>query len=273
MLDPGRPDPISSDLIAQACADTPIRHGFFTRAGGTSEGIFRGLNVGLGSSDERDKVVENRSRVCRWFTLPDDRLATLYQIHSTDVVVVDAVQAGERPQGDAMVTATPGIVLGVLTADCGPILFADPQANVVGAAHAGWKGALYGIVEQTVSAMEELGAERNRIVACLGPSISGRNYETGPEFRQNFIETDPESAAFFSEPGSTGHAFFDLPEFTMMQLKRSGVRAGRTGHCTYHDEDRFFSYRRTTHRREPDYGRQISVIGIVEGGAGDGPAF
>jgi YfiH family protein len=273
MLDPGRPDPISSDLIAHACADTPIRHGFFTRAGGTSNGIYRGLNVGLGSDDDRDNVIENRSRVCRWFTLPDDRLATLHQIHSTDVVVVDGIPSDERPKGDAMVTAAPGIVLGVLTADCGPVLFADPQAKVVAAAHAGWKGALYGIVEQTISAMERLGAERERIVACLGPSISGTNYETGPEFRQHFVETDPESAAYFSKPESNGHALFDLPRYTMLQLERSGVQSGRTGHCTYHDEGRFFSYRRTTHRREPDYGRQISAIGIVEGGRGDGPPF
>jgi hypothetical protein len=273
MLDPGRPNPISSDLIAHACAGTTIRHGFFTRAGGTSSGIYRGLNVGLGSADDRDKVAENRSRVCGWFALPDDRLATLHQIHSTDVVVVDKAPDGERPKGDAMVTATPGIVLGVLTADCGPLLFADPQAGVVAAAHAGWKGALYGIVEQTVSAMERLGAERQRITACLGPSISGRNYETGPEFRQHFIESDPASAAFFSDPDARGHALFDLPQYTMMQLERSGLRAERTGHCTYHDEDRFFSYRRTTHRGEPDYGRQISAIGLVEGGRGNGPAF
>jgi len=265
MLDLGRPEPIVSDTLKEACSNTAIRHGYFTRIGGTSGGIYRGLNVGLGSDDEPDDVRENRARVCRWFHLPEDRLATLHQIHSTDVVVVDRPIDGSRPKADALVTATPGIVLGVLTADCGPILFADPEAGVVGAAHAGWKGAFNGVAEATIEAMVSLGARREAIIACLGPCISGANYEVGPEFVDRFLAQGSANAIYFEPSANDGHRMFDLQAFTLDRLAMAGVRAVSVGECTYADEDRFFSFRRATHRGEPDYGRQISAISIIDG--------
>jgi len=266
MLDLGRPEPIVSELLEEACSDTAIRHGYFTRIGGTSGGIYNGLNVGLGSDDKREDVLENRARVCRWFRLPEDRLATLHQVHSSDVIVLDGPPENARPKADALVTATPGLVLGVLTADCGPILFADPEAGVIGAAHAGWKGALGGIGEATIEAMESLGARRDAIVACLGPSISGANYEVGPEFVDRFTAEDEDNEGWFAPAAKEGHRMFDLQAYTLDRLRKSGIRAVSSGHCTYRDEDRFFSYRRATHRGEPDYGRQISAISIIDGG-------
>ena len=265
MLDQGQPNPITSDLLAEACADSAIRHGFFTRAGGVSSGIYRGLNVGLGSDDERRDIEENRSRVCDWFEVAADRLATPHQIHSPHVWVVDDGFAGDRPKADAVVCATPGLAIGVLTADCGPVLLADSRAGVVGAAHAGWSGALNGIVENTIAAMEALGAQRRHIVACLGPSISGTHYEVGPEYVERFVGQDPASERFFSPSEKAGHCYFDLQNYTLGRLREAGVAADMSGHCTYADEERFFSYRRKTHRNEPDYGRQISAICIVEG--------
>ncbi len=266
MLDLGQPDPITSDLLTQACAEAPIRHGFFTRSGGVSDGIYRGLNVGLGSADDRDSIRENRARICRWFTVPDARLATPHQIHSPDVWVVDDSFDGERPKADAVVTTTPGLVIGVLTADCVPILFADPVAGVVGAAHAGWNGALSGVAENTIAEMERLGADRTRIAACLGPSISGDNYEVGPEYVDRFVGEDPQSRSYFRASGKAGHSLFDLQNYALNRLTQAGISAHLSGHCTYADEKRFFSYRRTTHRAEPDYGRQISAICIGDGG-------
>ena len=261
MKDQALPHPIESPLLAERAGKAAL-HGFFTRTGGVSEGIYRGLNVGLGSKDERENVHENRARVARWFSVGPDRLATVNQVHSPDVVVVDETYDGARPSADALASRTPGVVLGVLAADCGPILFCDPDARVVGAAHAGWKGALYGVLENTISTMETLGAKRENIVACLGPSISHRNYEVGPEFVERFLVVDGSYERYFKPSEKPGHAMFDLPGLTTQRLRDAGVTAENLDLCTYPDEDRFFSYRRTTHRQEPDYGRQISAIMI-----------
>ena len=259
MTDQMLPSPIESPLLAERAGNAAL-HGFFTRAGGVSDGIYQGLNVGLGSKDERENIAENRARVARWFSAAPERLATVHQVHSPDVVVVDEHYDGARPQADALVSATPGLVLGVLAADCGPILFCDPEARVVGAAHAGWKGALYGVLENTIIAMEKLGAKRDNIAASLGPSISRRNYEVGPEFIDRFLGVDRAYERYFTPSEKPGHAMFDLPGLTTQRLADAGVTAENLDICTYPDEDRFFSYRRTTHRQEPDYGRQISAI-------------
>lgn len=263
MQDETLPLPIQSPLLAAGTNKT-IRHGFFTRHGGVSEGIYRGLNVGLGSHDVHQSVMENRRRVAQWFGRPVEKLATVHQMHSPDVNIVDARYNGERPEADAMVTATPGIIIGVLSADCGPILFADAEAGVVGAAHAGWKGAVTGVLENTIEAMIGLGAERGRIVASLGPSISRLNYEVGPERVENLKDMNPSHAAYLSPSPNEGHALFDLKQLTIDRLTGAGVTAENLDICTYPDDNGFFSYRRTTHRGEPDYGRQISAIAILE---------
>lgn len=259
MLETVRPDPIRSPAL-ERLAESGVRHGFFTRAGGVSEGIYKGLNAGVGSQDAGEHVAENRRRVAGWLGVTPERLLTLYQVHSADALVVREPFATPRPKADAMVTDRPGIALGVLAADCGPVLYADPQAGVIGAAHAGWKGALTGILEATIEAMERLGAKRGRIAAALGPSIGPENYEVGPEFVARFVAADPANDAYFSHSPNPGHAMFDLPRYTVDRLLRAGVEAAAVGRCTYADEERFFSYRRATHRREPDYGRQISAI-------------
>ncbi|WP_438752722.1 peptidoglycan editing factor PgeF [Pararhizobium sp. O133] len=263
MKDDALPSPVQSPLLTEK-AGSRIRHGYFTREGGVSEGLYCGLNVGFGSHDDRAHVEENRARVSAWFGAEIDKLATVLQVHSPDAIVVDADYDGARPQADALVTVTPGLVLGVLSADCGPVLFADAEARVIGAAHAGWKGALTGVLENTIDAMVSLGATRERIVACLGPSISRRNYEVGAEFVERFLEKDPAYAGFFTPSQREGHAMFDLPGLTTKRLTDAGVTAENLDICTYADEGRFFSYRRTTHRSEPDYGRQISAISIRE---------
>ncbi|MCV3764812.1 peptidoglycan editing factor PgeF [Rhizobium sp. TRM95796] len=255
--------PIQSALLSDT-AGAAIEHGFFTRKGGVSEGLYSGLNVGLGSKDAPAAIQENRSRVAAWFGRDVGDLATLYQIHSADVVTVDAANKSERPQADGQVTSTPGIVLGVLTADCGPVLFADREARVIGAAHAGWKGALDGVLEATIEAMIALGARRERIAASLGPSISQASYEVGPEFVARFVAVDPEWSRFFEPSEKTGHSMFDLPALTVERLRAAGVQAENIDRCTYADEENFFSYRRATHRKEDDYGRQISAIMIRE---------
>ncbi|MCO5730404.1 peptidoglycan editing factor PgeF [Rhizobium sp. SSA_523] len=255
--------PIESPLLAQSCGPS-IRHGFFTRKGGVSSGLYSSLNVGLGSNDRREDVLENRRRVAAYFLQPPERLATVHQVHSSDVVTLDGSYAGERPNADALVTRQAGLVLGVLAADCGPILFADPKNKVIGAAHAGWKGALFGIADNTIAAMIALGAEREHIHACLGPSISGRSYEVGPEFVERFLAEDPAYRAFFTPSSRERHALFDLPGLTTMRLKAAGICAENLDIDTYPDGDRFFSYRRTTHLGEADYGRQISAIAIME---------
>jgi len=257
------PDPIRSPAL-DSFAENGIRHGFFTRAGGVSQGVYRGLNVGPGSADRPQDVAENRSRVARWMGVDMPRLVTVHQVHSADAVTVEAPFGAERPHADAMVTDRPGVALGVLTADCGPILFADPQARIVGAAHAGWKGAFTGIIEATIDAMERLGASRARIVAVLGPSIGPAAYEVGPEFVERFTAADAANERWFAPSSRAHHAMFDLNGYTVDRLAAAGVDASQLALCTYSGEERFFSYRRSTHRREPDYGRQISAIVLQE---------
>ncbi|MBD8907389.1 peptidoglycan editing factor PgeF [Methylorubrum zatmanii] len=241
-----------------------IRHAFFTRQGGVSEGLYASLNGGIGSQDDPARVAENRARMCAQLGLPAANLVSLYQVHSAEVVTVEApFPLAERPKADAMVTRVPGLALGIATADCGPILFADPENHVVGAAHAGWKGALGGVVDATVAAMEALGAVRKKIVAVLGPTISQASYEVGADFEARFRAEVPDSAQFFRE-GRPGHAQFDLPAFILARLAQAEVgEAVSLGLCTYEDPERFFSFRRTTHRNEADYGRLISAIALT----------
>lgn len=270
-VDRHAPDPVRSELLDDAAAGSGISHGFFSRAGGVSEGLYRGLNVGLGSNDNRAHVLENRTRVSRWFGQAPDRLVTVHQVHSPRVHVATAQNRAERPEADALVTDTPGLVLGVLTADCGPVLFADPEARIIGAAHAGWRGAFDGVLESTVAAMVGLGARVERIAAVLGPSISQTSYEVGPEFVDRFLRTDPAHDIYFLASPKPGHAMFDLRRFTLDRLRAAGLKADMLADCTYADEEAWFSYRRATHRNEPDYGRQISAIAIKE--EPHGPAF
>lgn len=243
-------------------AHASLRHAFFTRQGGVSDGLYASLNGGLGSNDAPGAVAENRSRMCDHLGLPPENLVSLYQVHSADVVTVEAPFA-ERPKADAMVTRVPGLALGIATADCGPILFADPRNGVVGAAHAGWKGALGGVVEATVAAMERLGAARPSIIAVLGPTISQANYQVGADFMARFQAEVPGSAPYFAR-GREDRAQFDLPAFILDRLRQAGIgEATALGHCTYADAERFYSFRRTTHRGEPDYGRLISAIALI----------
>lgn len=259
MLNHSTPDPVRSPLLDAARANG-IRHGYFTRTGGVSSGIYRGLNTGPGSADDRAHIEENRRRVAAWMGVPVLHLLNTHQIHSPDVVIAREPFDGARPKADAVVTDRPGIAVAASTADCGPVLFADMQARVVGAAHAGWKGAFTGVLENTVAAMETLGARRERIVAVLGPSIGPKNYEVGPEFVARFVEADAGNAVYFVPSAKAGHAMFDLNSYTVDRLAKAGVEAHGLGRCTYAEDDLFFSYRRSTHRNEPDYGRQVSAI-------------
>ncbi|MBF9043974.1 peptidoglycan editing factor PgeF [Rhodobacterales bacterium HKCCE4037] len=246
-------DPVTSPLL------DGVKHGFFTRAGGASTGIFAGLNCGGGSSDQAEVVAMNRARVAAEMGVAPGALVGVHQVHSPDVVVVDGPTEA-RPKADAIVTATPGVALAVLTADCQPVLFADREAGVVGAAHAGWRGALDGVLEATVEAMERLGARAERIHAVIGPSISQNAYEVGQEFLERFMDEDPGNSRFFVN-GEDGKYQFDLVGFGLSRLRAAGVGdAEWTGHCTYSDPIRFYSYRRATHRGEADYGRLISAI-------------
>jgi YfiH family protein len=247
-------------LTVPALAGVP--HGFCTRQGGVSDGLFASLNVGLGSSDDRANVLENRHRAVT-AVAPGAALVTLHQVHSASVVhVTERIHDDARPPADAMVTATPGLALGILTADCAPILFADVTAGVIGAAHSGWKGALADIGPATVAAMEMLGARRDRIVAAIGPTIARASYEVDLGFVERFCAADPENDAFFAA-GKPGHAQFDLEGFIAARLAAAGVRTVvAMGVDTYPDEARWFSFRRTTHRGEPDYGRQLSLIAL-----------
>ena len=242
-----------------------IRHGFFTRQGGVSGGIYTSLNIGLGSDDERSSVLENRDRVAGQLGIGADRLVSPYQIHSADVITVSAPFAQDADRkADALVTATPGLAIGIATADCGPLLFADTKAGVIGAAHSGWKGAVTGILQNTVAAMEALGATRTNITAVLGPTISQGAYEVGPEFKERFLQEHPDNTRYFKPSERAEHFMFDLPAFITDKLQALGLGAiADLALCTYADEDRFFSYRRTTHRKEPDYGRQISAITLL----------
>lgn len=252
------PRPITDSLLESE----GITHGFFTRHGGVSKGLYRGLNVGSGSLDDPQDIRENRHRAAAALGGADDSLLTPWQIHSPDAVIVSAPFAGSRPKADGIVTTTPGLVIGVVTADCGPVLFADEKAGVIGAAHAGWKGALNGVLENTIAQMETLGAKRARIRAVLGPCISQDNYEVGPEFVKTFVLSEPAASKFFRQSDRSGHAMFDLWAFITHRLERAGVTVTMTGNCTYAEEENFFSYRRTTHRGEADYGRQLSAISI-----------
>ena len=253
-------------ITAPALAALPgIRHAFFTREGGVSGGIYAGLNCGFGSGDEASSVAENRARAMRRLDLPADALATLHQVHSPTAVAADAAwPRGAAPRADAVVTATPGLAAGILTADCTPVLFADADARIVGAAHAGWRGALYGVLDSTIAAMEERGAARGRIVAAVGPCIGPASYEVGAEFRDRFVAVEAGFDAFFAPGARPGKFQFDLPGFVAMRLDRAGL--GRVERCdadTAADPDRFFSYRRATLRGEPDYGRALSAIALV----------
>ncbi|MBP7242164.1 peptidoglycan editing factor PgeF [Amaricoccus sp.] len=247
---------LTSDLLAGA------RHGFFTRRGGASSGVYRGLNCGPGSRDQAEAVRLNRARVAQALAVPPERLLSLHQIHSAEAVVATPEGWSERPRADAMVTDRPGLALGVLTADCAPVLFHDAGAQVIGAAHAGWRGALDGVLEATLEAMEGLGAATARVRAVVGPTISQRAYEVGPEFYYRFADEDPAHARYFAQ-GEGDRMRFDLPVFVLDRLRAAGVaEAAWIGACTYSDPDRFFSYRRTTRAGETDYGRLISAIAL-----------
>lgn len=239
-----------------------LRHGWFTRQGGVSDGVYGSLNTGLGSADSRALVIENRGRIADAMGVPRDRLVSCYQVHSPDAVVaVEPWAPEENPKADALVTRERGLAIAVSSADCGPVLFADPQAGVVGAAHAGWKGAFTGVLEATVEAMERLGASREAIVAVVGPMISAGAYEVGPEFVARFADAGEDVGRWFGPSDKAGHAMFDLPAYILHRLRRAGVgTTADVGLCTYADEARFFSYRRMTHRGEPDYGRHLSAI-------------
>ncbi len=252
-------------IEARSLALTGIRHAFFTRSGGVSGGLYASLNGGTGSKDDAAHVAENRARMAGALGVEPRRFLTLYQIHSPNVVVAEAPwTADERPRADAIVTRMRALAIGVTTADCGPILFAEPQARVIGAAHAGWRGALGGVIEATVAAMEQLGAARGRIRAAIGPMIRQANYEVGPDLIARFAAEDQASSRFFAPASREGHALFDLGGYVAARLARAGVsHVEDLGLCTYADPDRFFSYRRTTHRAEPDYGRHVNAIALT----------
>ena len=243
-----------------------IRHAFFTRNGGVSQGVYATLNGGVGSDDAPDKVAENRTRMAQALGVTADRLVTPYQIHSPDVVVANAPWTHEtRPRADAVVTRKPGLAIGVSTADCGPLLFAEPQAGIIGAAHAGWRGAFTGVIESTIAAMETLGAERSRIAVALGPTIRQANYEVGPEFIERFLAADAGNARYFGASDRAGHTMFDLTGYIAGRVHRAGiVNFEDLGLCTFAEPDRFYSYRRTTQRGEPDYGRHINAIALAD---------
>lgn len=248
--------------VIRARALDGVAHGFLGRRGGVSTGLHAGLNVGWGSDDERAAIAENRARAVAT-VLPGAALVTAHQIHSSDVVTVTAPWPDDsRPQADALVTDRPGLLLGVLTADCAPVLLADREAGVVGAAHAGWKGALSGATDATVAAMEALGAKRERIVAAVGPCIAQASYEVDDDFEARFVVADTFNARLF-RLGREGHAWFDLEGYVAARLEAAGVSAvEKLGLDTYADPSRFFSYRRATHCAEPGYGRQVALIGL-----------
>ena len=243
-----------------------VRHAFFTREGGVSGGFYASLNGGVGSRDHAGLVAENRARMAAALAVEPHRFLTAYQVHSPDVVVAETPWSSQaRPRADAIVTRTAGLAIGVSTADCGPVLFADADARVIGAAHAGWRGALSGVIEATVAAMERLGAARGRIRAALGPMIRQGNYEVGPDFIARFATEDKACADFFRPAAREGHALFDLPGYIAARLDRAGVHAIEdSGLCTYAEPERFFSFRRTTHRAEPDNGRHINAIALTQ---------
>jgi YfiH family protein len=249
---------LASSLLS---AISGLRHAFFTREGGVSQGIYESLNAGIGSQDDPVHVAENRRRMAEAMGVAPADFLSLYQIHSPDAVIADRPwDTATRPRADAIVTRTPGLAIGVTAADCGPVLFADPRARVIGAAHAGWKGALTGVLEKTLDAMETLGSKRPDIAVAIGPLIRQRSYEVGAEFVTRFTETNPSYAGFFVPSERVGHAMFDLGGFIRMRLEHAGVETiDDTGIDTYSDE-RFFSYRRSVHRKEPDFGRHVHAL-------------
>ena len=255
------PSPLQSALF-----DSPsIRHAFFTRQGGVSTGLYASLNGGQGSDDDADSVRQNRDRMARWLNVQSNHLLSLWQIHSPDVVTITEAWAHDvRPKADGMVTNHAGFALAIATADCGPVLLADSDHRVIGACHAGWKGAFTGVLEATVNAMEALGAQRHTIKAVLGPTISARTYEVGPEFVARFLTQDTNHALFFKPSSRGDHAMFDLPAFIKHRLEQTGIAKFQSlDRCTYSEPDLFYSYRRTTHQQEPDYGRLISAITLA----------
>jgi len=250
-------------LQAHALSNLPgIRHAFFTRAGGVSQGIYESLNSGVGSNDDPANVTENRARMAASLGVAPERFLTAYQIHSPQVVTVEAPWSpSERPKADAIVTHTPGLAIGVSTADCGPVLLADPEARVIGAAHAGWRGALTGVIEATVAAMETLGAKRDRMVAAAGPMIRQPNYEVGQDLLDRFVAVEPSNVRFFIRANRPDHMMFDLAGYVVSQLRRAEIaQIEDVGLCTYANPAQFYSYRRATHLAEPDYGRHVNAI-------------
>ncbi|MEQ1695467.1 MAG: peptidoglycan editing factor PgeF [Hyphomicrobiaceae bacterium] len=252
-------------IVAKCLTGAGVRHGFFARTGGVSGGNYASLNCGFGSRDAHEGVAENRRRVAEYLMPSASSVLTVHQVHSAVAVVVDRdIARADLPKADGLVTATRGLVIGALAADCAPVLFADREAGVIGAAHAGWRGAVGGIVEATVAAMESIGARRERIAACVGPCINQRNYEVGEDFKANLVAMDAANAAFFVNAGASGLPHFDLPGFAAAQLAKARVGTiERQTPCTYENESLFFSFRRTTHRKEPDYGRQISALVLL----------
>lgn len=253
------PNPITADCLAEIPG---MAHGFFTREGGVSKGIYAGLNCGHGSADDPAAVQENRSRVAKALGTTGDRLLTCYQIHSASAVLANEAWTREdMPKADGIVTNVPGLAVGALAADCAPVLMADREARVIAAVHAGWKGALNGVLEATVATMERIGARRGRIRAALGPCIGPQSYEVGSDFMANFTAVDPTYDKFFERPSPEARPFFDLPGFVLSRLAALGLdTVENCTVCTYANESRLYSYRRTTHRKEGDYGRQISAI-------------
>ena len=243
-----------------------IRHGFLTRRGGVSGGLYASLNCGFGSGDDRDRVARNRQIAMQRMGLAEDALMTVYQVHGAEILVVDRdTPKSDPPEADAMVSREPGVALGILTADCAPVLFADPDVGVIGAAHAGWRGARTGVLEATVAAMADLGARRESIVAAIGPCIARTSYEVGPEFPGPFIADDPANRRFFTAAGRPGHHRFDLSGYVAARLAALGLAAVEAVSAdTCADGDRFFSYRRTTLSRESDYGRGLSAIALED---------
>jgi YfiH family protein len=254
-------------LHASSLAALPgIRHAFFTRVGGVSRGIYESLNGGVGSRDAPGHIAENRALMAKSLGVRPENFLTSYQIHSPEVVTVERTWMPDaRPRADALVTRVPGIAVGVSTADCGPLLFADAKARVIGAAHAGWRGAFTGVIEATIGAMEGCGADRDGIVVAAGPMIRQANYEVGPEFVERFLKADAANARFFTPSPTGGRAMFDLAGYIAARLSAAGIkRFEDLGHCTYADAGTFYSYRRSVHRNEPDYGRHINAIALAD---------
>jgi YfiH family protein len=251
-------------ISAASLSHSGIRHAFFTRDGGVSRGVYASLNGGTGSRDDPENVRENRNRMAAALGVPSERFLVPFQVHSADAIVVNEPWQGARPRCDGVVTNVPGLALGVTGADCGMLLFSDARAGVIAAAHAGWKGALRGIIEATVAQMEKLGARRSDIAVALGPTIGGKSYEVGPEFRARFVDCDSKNQSFFTRSERDGHSYFDLPGFIAMRANEANVGSFEDlALDTYADETRFFSYRRVTHRGEPDYGRLIAAITLA----------